>query len=301
MSAASTNPDAGARPIDARAAEARRAFERAVAFSQEERWGEALEEFRRSMELVERPNAAFNMATTLVRLGRHVEAIAAFERYMEITDRVADAVRVANAQEQITAERAIVATVVLTVDPPQAELRVDGRSRGDVTGATRTISLDPGSHTIELQAPRHRPFSTSFRLTSGERREIAARLVAVTTATLEVSPSVATASVLVDGAPFGRGPQQVPSGPHEIIVTAVGHDRYRRRVTLEPEASLRVDAALQRTVIARGLHENPLFWVAVGGGVIAVTTAVVLGVVFGTPQPETMTSTGIVIQGLSGR
>lgn len=296
----SADASASAVAVDPRASEARGAFERGVALSQEERWGEALEEFRRSMELVERPSTAFNMATTLVRLGRHVEAVRAFERYVQLADPVADAARFASVQEQLVAERAIVATVQLTVEPATAELRVDGRAASE-TGASRTLTLDPGSHTIELSAPRHRAFSTAFRLTNGERRAIDARLEAVTLATLEVSPSVSSALVTVDGITFGRGPRQVPAGAHEINVTAVGYDRYRRRVTLEPESTLRVDAALQRTVVVRPLHANPVFWAAVGGGVAVVATAVILGVALTTQAPELGTSTGIVIQGLSDR
>jgi hypothetical protein len=287
-----TEPPA-ANPLSA---EARAAFERGVELSLEEQWGEALREFRRSLELVPRASTAFNVASTLVRIGRHVEAVAAYELYLRIADPAAEGARFQNAQAQLAVERRAVATLVLNVTPVEAQLRVDGQVDPS-TGATRAVLVDPGTHTIEVTAPRHRAFTTQLRVAAGERSPVRVSLEAVTSATLEVVPNVERATVRVDGAAFGRGPRSISAGPHEIVVECPEYEPFRRRVTLLPEASLRVDASLSRRTRPPGA--NPVLWTAVGVGAAAVITAIVLGVTLSSQTPEFQTSTGIVIQGLS--
>lgn len=286
-------------PNDPRAAEARSAFEQGVAMSQQERWGEALDAFRRSFALVPRPSTAFNMASTLVRLGRHVEAIEAYESYLRIADPTTEAARVRDAQAQLANERTMIATIVLTTTPNAATVRLDGRAL-EGSFAARELAVDIGEHTIEGAAPHFRSASTRVRVSSGERSEVTLALDPITAAQLEVVPSITAAVVSVDGRPFERGAREITAGPHEIVVTAAGYEPFRRRVTLAPEATLRVDASLTRVAVQRPVYASPLFWAAIAGGAAVITTGVVLGVVLSGPSPEFNTSTGITIQALSG-
>jgi len=286
-------------PVDPRVAEARSTFETGIRLSQFERWEEALQAFRRSFELVPRSSTAFNIASTLVRLGRHVEAVEAYESYLRIADAATEGARFTDAQAQLQSERTLVATLDLAIHPADAELRVNGQ-RVEGALANRALPVDPGAHTIEISAPRHRAFSTNVRVASGERQEIRVQLEAITTATLEVHCTVEGALITVDGAPFAMGSRAVGAGAHEIVVNAVGYEPFRRRVTLAPESTLRVDASLTRVVTTRPLHANPLFWTAVAGGVAVISTGVVLAVVLSGQAPEFNTTTGITIQALSG-
>lgn len=286
-------------PSDPRAAQARAAFEQGVAMSQQERWGEALDAFRRSFDLVPRPSTAFNMASTLVRLGRHVEAIAAYEHYLRIADAATEGARFLDAQQQLANEQTMIARIVLSTTPADATVRLDGRAlEGSFTA--RELSVDIGEHTIEASAPHFRAGSTRVRVASGERAAITLALDAITTAHLEVVPSVSSAVVSVDGQRYERGAREIAAGPHEVVVTAAGYEPFRRRVTLAPEATLRVDATLTRVQVQRPVYASPLFWAAVAGGAAVITTGVVLGVVLSSQAPEFNTSTGITIQALSG-
>ena len=56
---------------DARLEEARVLFERGLALTDEERWAEALEYFRRSRAISERPSGVYNAAVALYHLGRY--------------------------------------------------------------------------------------------------------------------------------------------------------------------------------------------------------------------------------------
>jgi hypothetical protein len=292
--------DAGASDRAARAStdevEAREAFFRGVARSSEERWGEALVEFRRAFALVRRPSAAFNVAMTLVRLGRHVEAMDALEGYLRIAQGPEEATRIAQAREQLEVERRAFATVTLRVEPGDAVVRVEGRPDAQ-RGLTRTLRLDPGTYVLDASARGHRGQSVTIAVRAGEARDESLRLSAITTASLEVVPSVQDASVRVDGVAFGRGPRTVAAGPHEVRVERAGYEPFHRRIVLAPESSLRVDAALARR--QGSLTSSPLFWALAGVGVAGVASAIGVTAALTGGPPEFPTSTGIVIQGLS--
>jgi hypothetical protein len=276
--------------------EARAAFLRGVTRSSEERWGEALVEFRRAFALVPRPSAAFNVAITLVRLGRHVEAFDALEAYLRIAEGPEESARIAEARRQLESEGRAFATITLRVSPSDARVRVEGRPDAR-TGATRGLRLDPGTYTLEVSAPGHRPASATWTLRAGESRVESLTLQRITTSTLEVVPSVRDASVRVDGVSYAPGPREVAAGPHEIRVEREGYEPFRRRIVLAPESSLRVDASLSRR--SGSFISSPLFWALAGVGVAGVATAVGVAAALTGGPPEFQTSTGIVIQGLS--
>src|SRR3989442_6429932 len=94
---------------DATAAQARTFFEQGVQFADQERWGEALEYFRRSRALLERPRTVFNMGNALVRLGRHVETVQALQDFWRISDPQHDAELRALATQMLGQSRAAIA------------------------------------------------------------------------------------------------------------------------------------------------------------------------------------------------
>lgn len=140
-----------AAPADAQdARRARALFEQGVAAASAERWEEAIDRFRRSFELVERPATAFNLAVALDRIGDAPGANAALDDYFRVAPaddpRRADA----NALRQDLAARAPV-ELTLSVQPPDAIVEIDGQAR-DETGAERTYALAPGTHTLTVRA-----------------------------------------------------------------------------------------------------------------------------------------------------
>lgn len=75
-----------ARAQDAAAAQARAAFERGVAASQEGRWDQARLEFERSRALVVKPSTLLNLAIASLKLGRAGEALEAVDAFVAIAD-----------------------------------------------------------------------------------------------------------------------------------------------------------------------------------------------------------------------
>jgi hypothetical protein len=174
-----------ARAQDDAMSDARALFERGVALAAEQRWTDALDAFRASRALVERPSTVYNIATTLQRLGRVREAIQAVDDYLAIADPVADAAQREQASQLRGVLAASLAHVVIEVSPENAEIAIDGRPTSEV-GARRELVADPGEHVVLVSAGGHETERLELALASG------ARVVqAVSLAPIPVSRSIA--------------------------------------------------------------------------------------------------------------
>lgn len=137
-------------PADPAMEEARALFRQGVELSRQERWGEALEFFRRSYALAPRPNTLFNMAGIYVRLGRGTDAVEAYQGFLasappDDPDRPA-------AERALALAESSVGHLELAVTPADASVRIDGR-RTDATGPVRQLLLDPGQRALSISAP----------------------------------------------------------------------------------------------------------------------------------------------------
>jgi hypothetical protein len=284
-----------AAPAPSAELEARAAFERGVALSRAERWGEALEDFRRSRALNARPSAAFNVASCLVRLGRAVEAVEAFDDYFRLaTDPAQEGPRYAEAQQQLAATRATIATASFTVSPSDAVITIDG-VEAPGTGAARSLRLDPRSHRVVVSAPRHEPFSATVAPRQGERLSLVASLRRITIATITVTATPATATLTVDGvaASLGR-PLSLSEGRHGLRLAAPEHEPSERWVQLSSgeTSTLHVDLPGAR---APSALRSPWLWTGVG---VAVAGIAATAIYFAIPAPLYGGTTNTVIQGL---
>ena len=283
--------------------DARALFERGVELADEERWGEAVEYFRRSRALEPRAVTVFNLAAALMRLGRPTAALEALEDYAQLAGE--DDPRREDARELSEVALAAVAHLTLTVEPPGARLRVDGElAAGE--GATRELRLDPGEHRLSLEAEGHLPESLVVALLDGER---AARSVALALRTeptgparLRVTSDRADAVILVDDREVGRGTYlaELEPGDHVVEVRAEGFEPFRRSFTLGAAERRDVQAALA-PIESTPLVEEPALWITVSGVVLAgVAAGIAIAALSGTDAPYGG-STGVVIFGLSGR
>jgi len=85
-------------PTSAQVSEARALFQSGMRLVEQERWGEALEFFRRSRAIASRPSTVFNIGSMLVRLGRMAEAISTLEEFLQLSDARQNAAERAEAQ-----------------------------------------------------------------------------------------------------------------------------------------------------------------------------------------------------------
>jgi hypothetical protein len=200
-------------------------FQQGIELTDVERWGEAVEYFRRSLEIIERPSTLFNLGIALHRLGRATESTRTLERFRELAagDEALRA-RVQEAERLLVTIRATIGELRLAVDPPDAIVRIDGSvAPGD--GALRTIAIDPGSHRVLVEASGHRTAESEVSVLPGATLEEEVRLEPLPV-TAELEPPPADAPTPSDGASddgwlWGLGIGLAAAAVVAIVVTAV--------------------------------------------------------------------------------
>lgn len=256
--------------------EARTLFEQGMRLVEAERWGEALEFFRRSRALAERPSTVFNTGSVLVRLGQMAEAIETLEAFLRVSDNAANAAERAEAQRLLGEARLAQGRLALALNVADAEVFVDA---GLVAGGgdRRALLLDPGAHRLRVVAAGHAEQSLSVSVLPGQAQSIAVTLQALPTRLL-LTLAPARAQVALDGVERGAGRTfEVTPGAHALGLRATGYLPIERAVNVALGQSLSLDLALARRP-ATGITASPWFWtvlgVAVVGAAVAVTVAV---------------------------
>jgi len=282
-------------------ADARALFERGIEYSDQERWGEAVEYFRRSWALLERPSTAYNLAVALLRLGQPTGALDALEDFLRVAD--GDDSRRPRARELLETALAAIAHVTMTVEPATAVVRVDGSLVGG-EGPVRELRLDPGQHNVRVEAEHHEPEAITIAVVDGERVQRSVTLAHLPEptgpATLRVTSAVAGASILVDGVEVGQGTyvDELEAGEHVVEVRASGHQPFRRTLLLSAGERHDLHASLLEDG-SGGLLEDPVFWLVVGGAALLVGGAIAIGVAVGSqPDAPYGGNTDVILQGL---
>jgi len=292
-------------PVERADAEAmaREHFTRGVELSRQERWGEALEYFRRSRALVERPSTTFNIALALLRLGHPTEGRATLEEYLAQSEGLErEEARRAQAPELMELANSSIAELTLEVAPPEAELRIDGVLI-EATGAERIVPLDPGTHSLRVTYEGYTAQTLDLSLLEGERASRAIALSARTDpARVRVTANVASAVIRIDDEEVGTGRYsgELEPGRHVVEVRAEGHEPYRREIEVAALERLDVQASLSR-IDDSTVWENPWLWVAVGVVLVGAGVGVGVGVASSSTADPYGGTTGVVLQGLTAR
>lgn len=253
--------------------EARTLFQSGMRLVEQERWGEALEFFRRSRAIAARPSTVFNIGSVLVRLGRMAEAIETLEEFLRVSDPRQNAAERAEAQRLLGEARAARSTFTLSTNVSDAHVFIDGAAV-EGQGADRSLQLDPGSHVVRLTADGHEEQSFSISVLPGQSQARAVVLRPLPTRiNLTVAPSQSRVSL--DG--MDRGEVRtfdVQPGRHELHLRAEGFLPLDRSVDVRLGQSLNLDLSLSRRPVTP-ITQSPWFWTAIGVGAVA-TIAVVL-------------------------
>lgn len=278
-------------------AEAQRLFRRGVELANDERWGEAAEYFRRARSLSERPSVVCNLGFALYHLGEASEATEALDRCLELGR--ADAswstehgAELATARRYRADLRPAVGHLHLTVEPATARVLIDGEPI-EGSGSRRTIDVDPGRHRLMVSADGFETHHETFSVLSGASAEHDVRLVGLPErpSTLVVE-SVEGARIFVDGEEVGvtRAEEALTAGERQVRVEVEGREPFVRSVTLGVGERVLVDASFG----ARGgsVLEEPALWIGVGGGLLLVGAAIVIGVVLAQPPSDPLANYG---------
>ncbi|HEX6764511.1 MAG TPA: PEGA domain-containing protein, partial [Polyangiaceae bacterium] len=200
---------------------ARDHFERGVAASREGNLESALEHFEKAYAQSPNPIVLYNLGQTYSGLGRAAEATRALRRYIEGDNPPANAKRRAEVEELLRFNERRVGSLVVTLDPADSGLEVDGAPVDRDTSGK--IVLTAGRHVVTAEHAGHRPAMRSIDLHAGE--EISVQLspeplhaAVASGAFLEIACRVPDASVFVDDVGVGRTPLA-----HLVAVAPGGH------------------------------------------------------------------------------
>jgi hypothetical protein len=141
-------------------------YQEATRLAGEGRWAEAADRFRAALAIRETAAGRFNLGQAERNLGRLASAKREFERARDLAAREgADDVRnlAADALAALAA-RTPKLWIELPGDVSTADARVDGRR----VETGRTLELDPGRHSVVVEAPGRRPFARSLALREGQ-------------------------------------------------------------------------------------------------------------------------------------
>lgn len=259
--------------------EARALYDLGLRHLAENRYHDAAVALERSNRLRPLPVVTYNLALAYRGMGRYVAAIEGFEQYLRHPDAGAPPERLAAMQEELTDLRRQLVHVTVHVLPREATLTLDGRAMGTLPPG-ETLTLDPGTHTFEWSAPDHRPERREMPGEAGAMRSFDLRLEPMRDGRLSVEPTPATATVLIDGRPFGAGARELtmPPGEHWVELSAPGYLPVRRSVHVGGTGIARLTIALDREPTPRWILPT-----AIAGGVVAVAGAIVTAVLLSRP------------------
>lgn len=232
--------------------QAQREFSNGLELSGQERWPEARAAFLRSIELSPRASTYYNLALVCFELGlgrATLDALAGFD-HLTTSETQAD-YRTQAATLRMRA-KALVGTLVLSVEPATASVVIDGVAEPGA-GAERLLQLDPGVHGVRVSADGRE--ATSFSVDVGARGAVHRR-VELRSTTETNTQSAAAASL-------------APSS-----VARVASARESERASAPAATSSVAAPASSRE---GSLLEEPLFWIVTGAVVIGA--GVTVGVV----------------------
>jgi hypothetical protein len=177
--------------------------------------------------------------------------------------------------------------LVIQTSSPDAEVLVDEESVG-TTPIEDPIELAPGEHTVRVRRPGYTEFSDVVRIRPNETTELAVDLMALAMV-LTVRSTPEEARVFVDGTFRGTTPIELElvEGDHSVRVTHPTHRETIREVTAVAGQTQLLDLTLEaipqaelRAAQTTEWYEEPVVWISIAGGAVALAVVIVLIAVF---------------------
>lgn len=147
--------------------------------------------------------------------------------------------------------------IVVSSQPPGAEVRVDGAVHGTTP---LTLPLAAGRHELQVVAGDSAPATVTADIVAGTRvshHVVLAATGSVTTGALRVDTGAAAATVFVDGIEAGAAPlarDELAAGPHTVRIAFRGGASIERHVTVTAgeTLSLVLEAPVVRALVPAG-------------------------------------------------
>jgi hypothetical protein len=290
-------------PSPAAVEEARGHFQRGVDLFTERNFGAALVEFRRANEAAPNYRLLYNVGQTCHELADYVCALQSFQDYLAKGGREIPDTRVAEVEGSIRKLRARVATVVVTVSVPGAEVVVDDQAVG-ISPLAAPLTLSAGRRRLSATKAGLVPVVKVVDLAGGDTATVALAFDAPAGKPAEAAP--------VAVAPDEPGSRGVPAGvwigvgvtaalAAGAVVTGVfagrAHSDYEQTLGTFPTTASAVDDAASKTRRLSIAGD-----VLAGAAVLSGALTLVLGLtVKGGPPARVSVSAGPTSLAVDGR
>ena len=214
------NAPAETEPKELAKEEAKKRFERGLTLVSERAWDAALAEFSESVRLFPTRGARQNGAFCLRELGRQDEALTEYEALLRDYPEM-DQKKKLEAQEAISALRALVGSIEIDAAEPGAMIVIDGRQRGTYP-TPAPLRVPSGSHVVRVFKQGFVPFETRVEVASRQVQRVETKLLALTeSGTLKIVEKAGKVQrVIVDQIEVGVTPFEgtLAVGAHVVVL-----------------------------------------------------------------------------------
>lgn len=209
-------------------AEAQKHWDTALALYQRSQWDGARTSFNAAYEASKNPRVLFNVAVCEKNLGRYARAIEIFKKELEEGKGQLAADEEAEIKTQISGLEQFVASLVIEVSEPGAEIYVDEAKVG-VSPLPGPVSVQLGERRIRASKAGFGDARETIELKGGASGRVALKMAPITKTSLVtvnvVGPTNAT--VKIDGKEVGPAPYKgqvgVSAEPHQFSAEAPGY------------------------------------------------------------------------------
>ena len=264
-------------------------FQQGVALYNDGNFSAALAEFLEAYRLKKTPGVLYNIGLTQKSLFRYGEAIDSLTHYLNESTSLTPE-RKAEVEQLITEMKALLADVAVAVDPPGANISVDGRSMGQAPLAG-PLKIAAGGHTIEVTADGYKPQKKEIQVTAGVPMALTIRLEMIPkTGKVHITASQPMATVTIDGKTLGFAPLDVElmGGGHQLEVAKEKYLPARQELVIAAGQARDVNVVLEMPVKKTPAYKQWWPWTILG--VVVAGAAVGLGVGL-TQKPSPLTGT----------
>ena len=212
---------------------------------EDESWLAAQAEFEAAYAAQPRAAPLVQIAVCAEAVQRWAQAIAALERALRDHAATLDEVEKKAAEQALAELRAQLGTLVVSIAPPDATLRIDGEDQPG-TGPRRSIVVGPGQHRVEARLEGWAPAARTIALGSGGGATLELALAPDRGRVTVHAPDGANL-IAVDESRVGTGEWSgwLPPGPHVVHVYAPQGAAWSMAIEVVAGAAVEVSPAQQ--------------------------------------------------------
>lgn len=244
----------------------------------------AIESFEEANRLVERPSVIFSLAQAL-RLQYYVDgkprglerAVQMYRKYVDMVPSGGEReVAVGHLGDLVpllrnieSASEPTTGRLIVSCSVPGAIASIDG---GDKKQTPATFQLEPGSHTVLIEAPEYQPRTIEALTIAGGAVPVPCELVPQPgrlTVNAPEGARVVVAGRLIGDAPVGV--VELPPGRHPVLVGQSGRRLFQEQVDIARAGATSVDARLEMS------GQRLIAWALIGTGAVVAVGAGVSG------------------------